>query len=76
MAELDGKSSIEIVKEPMHSTIEWYDTENCPENNRPILAYTANKKFMTINNVRDNWKWYTDKYAIVAWTYQDEIIIS
>lgn len=73
MAELDGKSSIEG---PMRSIIEWYDTENCPENNRPILAYTANKKFMTIKNVRDDWKWYADKYAIVAWAYQDKININ
>ena len=68
MGELDKEGCIK-------TTIEWYNKENCPENDRPILAYTANKKIMTIKNVRDDWKWYADKYAIDWWAYQDKINI-
>lgn len=61
----------------MHSIIEWFDSVVCPEPGRSLLVYTFNHKFMTLKDSRNKseWEWYTSKYAIVAWTYQDEINI-
>ena len=59
----------------MKSVIEWFDSIECPEANRPLIVHTLNNKFMCIKDARDkgNWEWLVSKYAIDWWCYQDEI---
>lgn len=61
----------------MKTIIDWYPAIVAPQANKPILVYTENGKLMTLKSVKnkDTWKWYTDKYAITLWVYQDLIRI-
>lgn len=54
----------------------WRGSDFFPLGNKPIVYCTANYKAGTFKTVRDkrDWEWKVDKYSIVCWCYQDELL--
>lgn len=67
------------MKDLIKTTIPWNDTDEVPEAEQPIIAYTENGKIVAFKAIRgDKETWqnhYVRKYAILLWTYQITITL-
>lgn len=67
------------MKDLIKTTIPWNDTDEVPEAEQPIIAYTENGKIVAFKAIRgDKETWqnhYVKKYAVVLWAYQSIITL-
>ena len=66
------------MKNLIKTTINWNDTDECPEPNQPVLCYTENGNLMTFKNIQDKKSWeshYCGKYHLVLWCYSVQITL-
>lgn len=62
-----------IALEAIHVMVTWFSVDIEPEKNVPIVYVSANKKVGTFKEIRSNWGWYVDKWAIKYWTYASNL---
>lgn len=52
----------------------WTPAYVYPEHGTPIVCVTANCKLQTFKDIRGDWRRYVEKYNIVYWAYQSQLL--
>ena len=53
---------------------EWHPAIWHPVEKTPVLCCTANGKLQTFKDIRGDWRRYVEKYNIVYWAYQSQLL--
>lgn len=63
-----------IITGPAMHCFTWNPAYVYPEHGTPIVCVTANGKLQTFKDIKGDWRRYAEKYNIVYWAYQSQLL--